>query len=411
MRTRTLSLLAMLLFIGTSCQKIKSPTEPKPIEVTAKSQQLNQNNNQFGFELFQTILNDEDSTKNVMISPLSATLALAMTYNGADGDTKTAFENTFHMNGLTTTEINQSMLDLCDALTSVDKLVDIKIANSIWYRNTFQVESDFLNTDKKYYHAEVAALDFNDPNSKNTINQWVDDQTNHKIPSIVDRISPNDIMFLINAMYFKGDWKSEFKKADTENRPFHLAGGQSIEVPTMSQETEMAFYNSDLFTAVELPYGRGNFSMFLMLPNDGKTLAELEKALTQENWQSWMDNMGSPTKMTIRLPKFKFEYARPMKDDLSSLGLGIAFSDTADFSKINSGGGLTISRVKQKTFIEVNEEGTTAAAVTSVTVGFTSAGPGAIVHFDHPFLFAIKENTTGTILFIGRVMDPRQTGE
>ncbi len=411
MKTFTLSILTLFLFVGISCQKNTLPTEPEQIVVNNKTEQLIHNNNQFGLELFQTVLANEDSTKNVMISPLSATLALAMTYNGAAGNTKTAFENTFHLNGLTTTEINQSMLDLCDALVSVDKLVKMKIANSIWYRNTFQVEDDFINTNKKYYHAEVAALDFTNPNSKNTINNWVDNQTEHKIPSIVDNIKPTDIMFLINALYFKGDWKSEFKTANTENKPFHLVNGDVKQVPTMSQETEMGFYNSDLFTAVELPYGRGNFSMFLMLPNEGKTLAELENALTQENWQNWMENMGSPVKMTINLPKFRFEYARLMNNDLIKLGLGIAFTDAADFTKINSGGELSISRVKQKTYVEVNEEGTTAAAATSVAVGVTSAGPGEVISFDHPFLFAIRENTTGSILFIGRVMDPMQTGK
>ncbi len=411
MKTCTPFLLGLFIFLSASCQKAKLPPKPKPIEVNAKSQQLIHNNNQFGLELFQTVLNNEDSTKNVMISPLSATLALAMTYNGAAGDTKTAFENTFHLNGLSATEINQSMLDLCDALISVDQLVDMKIANSIWYRNTFQVESDFLNTDKKYYHAEIQALNFNDPNSKNTINQWVDEQTDHKIPSIVDHLSPDDVMVLINALYFKGDWKSEFKKSDTEDKPFYLANGSTVQVPTMHQKTDMGYYNSDLFTAVELPYGRGNFSMVLMLPNDGKTIRDLEMAFTQENWQNWMDNFSDPAEMTINLPKFKFDYSRPMNKDLNQLGLAIAFSDSADFSKINPDIPLAISRVKQKTFIEVNEEGTTAAAVTSVTVGVTSAGPGEIISFNHPFLFAIRENTTGTILFVGRVMDPRQTGK
>ncbi len=411
MKTYTPFLLVLFIFLSASCQKTKLPAEPKPIKITAKSQQLIYNNNQFGLELFQTVLNNEDSTKNIMISPLSATLALAMTYNGAAGYTKTAFENTFHLNGLTTEEINQSMLDLCDALISVDKLVDMKIANSIWYRNTFHVENDFLNTNKKYYHAEVKALNFDDPNSKNVINNWVDKQTNHKIPSIVNHLSPDDVMVLINALYFKGGWKSEFKKADTENKPFYLADGSTVQVPTMHQKTEMGYYNSDLFTAVELPYGRGNFSMVLMLPNEGKTVRDLEMAFTRENWQNWMDNLSGPVEMTINLPKFKFDYSRPMNEDLTKLGLGNAFSDSADFSKINPNIPLAISRVKQKTFIEVNEEGTTAAAVTSVTVGVTSAGPGEIISFNHPFLFAIREITTGTILFVGRVMDPRQTGE
>ncbi len=411
MKTCFFSLLVLFFLFGTSCQKTKLPTEPKPIEVNAKSQQLIQNNNQFGFELFQTILKNEDSTKNVMISPLSTTLALAMTYNGAAGDTKTAFENTFHFNGLSTSEINQSMLDLCNALVSVDQLVDMKIANSIWYRNTFQVESGFLNTDKKYYHAKIQALNFGDPDSKNIINNWVNEQTNHKIPSIVDHLSPDDVMVLINALYFKGDWKSEFKKSNTEDRPFHLADGTTIQVPTMNQKTEMSFYNGDLFTAVELPYGRGNFSMVLMLPNEGKTIRDLEYVFTQENWQKWMTNFSSPAEMTINLPKFKFSYTRSMNDDLSKLGLAIAFSDNANFSNINPNIPLAISRVKQKTFVEVNEEGTTAAAVTSVTIGCTSAGPGEIISFDHPFLFAIRETTTGSILFVGRVMDPSQSGE
>jgi len=411
MKTCFFSLLVLFFFFGTSCQKTKLPTEPKPIEINAKSQLLIQNNNQFGLKLFQTILKNEDSTKNVMVSPLSATLALAMIYNGAAGETKTAFENTFHFNGLSTSEINKSMLDLCDALVSVDQLVDMKIANSIWYRNTFQVESDFLNTDKKYYHAEIQAMNFDDPDSKNIINNWVDEQTNHKIPSIVDQLLPDDVMVLINALYFKGDWKSEFKKSNTQDKPFHLADGTTIQVPTMNQKTEMGFYNDDLFTAVEFSYGRGNFSMVLMLPGKGKTIRDLEYAFTQKNWQKWMANFGSPAEMTINLPKFKFSYVRSMNDDLSKLGLAVAFSGNADFSKINPNIPLAISRVKQKTFVEVNEEGTTAAAATSVTVGVTSAGPGEIISFDHPFLFAIRETTTNTILFVGRVMDPRQAGE
>jgi len=410
MKTLTIFLLGMLIFIATSCQKPKLPIEPKPIEVSKTTRQLIQNSNQFGLELFQTVLQHEDITKNVMVSPLSATLALAMTYNGAAGSTKTAFENVFHLNGLSAAEINQSMYDLSKALVGVDPQVILKIANSIWYRNTFSVESDFLNTNKKYYDAEVKALDFNNPNSKNIINSWVDEQTGHKIPTIVSHIYSTDIMFLINAIYFKGSWKSRFDKAQTENRPFYLPDGQTKDVPTMSQQRSFAGLYNDLFTAVELPYGRGNYSMILMLPNEDKTLKELEDSLTQTNWQTWMAGFGELGKIIIQLPKFKFDYARSMKDDLSRLGLGIAFSDTADFSKINPNVQLSISRVKQKTFIKVNEEGTEAAAATVVAVGSTSALP-KIIAFNRPFLFVIKEKYTQAILFVGRVTDPSQTGE
>ena len=410
MKAATLSLIAMLILFITACQKTELPTEPKPITVDKTTRLLLQNNNRFGLELFQTILKNEDSTKNVMISPLSATLALAMTYNGAAGTTKTAFENVFHFNGLSSDEINQSMYDLCSALTSVDQQVILKIANSIWYRNTFAVETDFINTDKKYYDAEVKALDFSNPGSKDIINNWVDNQTGHKIPTIIDNIYATDIMFLINAMYFKGNWKSRFDKAQTANKPFYLPDGETKNVPTMSQEGTFAVLYNDLFTAVELPYGRGNFSMILMLPKEEKSLETLETDLTDENWQTWLDNFSEPSKIIIQLPRFKFEYGRSMADDLSRLGLGIAFTDQADFSKINPNSWLKISRVKQKTFIEVNEEGTEAAAATVVAVGYTSALPNLIA-FNRPFIFVIKEKYTGAILFIGRVTDPGQTGE
>lgn len=411
MKAATLSLIAMLILFITACQKTELPTEPKPITVDKTTRLLLQNNNRFGLELFQTILKNEDSTKNVMISPLSATLALAMTYNGAAGTTKTAFENVFHFNGLSSDEINQSMYDLCSALTSVDQQVILKIANSIWYRNTFAVETDFINTDKKYYDAEVKALDFSNPGSKDIINNWVDNQTGHKIPTIIDNIYATDIMFLINAMYFKGNWKSRFDKAQTANKPFYLPDGETKNVPTMSQEGTFAVLYNDLFTAVELPYGRGNFSMILMLPKEEKSLETLETDLTDENWQTWLDNFSEPSKIIIQLPRFKFEYGRSMADDLSRLGLGIAFTDQADFSKINPNSWLKISRVKQKTFIEVNEEGTEAAAATVVAVGYTSALLPNLIAFNRPFIFVIKEKYTGAILFIGRVTDPGQTGE
>lgn len=411
MKKITLSFLGMMLLLITSCQKTATPPlDPKPIAVNAKTKQLIQNNNRFGLELFQSVLKNEDTGKNVMISPLSATLALAMTYNGAAGSTKTAFENVFHFNGLSDTEINQSLYNLCQALTSVDKQVTLKIANSIWYRKGFTVEQSFLNTDKKYYQAEIQPLDFNNPNSVNIINHWVDEQTQHKIPKIVNKINSSDVLLLINAMYFKGSWRNKFDKANTKNRPFHLSNGEMKNVPTMSQELEVSVLHSNLFTAVELPYGRGNYSMVLLLPNENKTLQEVEDSLTQDSWQRWMAEFSEPFKLTVQLPKFKFDYARTMTDDLKRLGLGIAFSDTADFTKINPEGGLNISGVKQKTFIEVNEEGTEAAAATVVLVEYTS-GLQNIIAFDRPFLFAIKEKYTGAILFIGRINDPSQTGE
>jgi len=411
MKKFTFPILFAFLFLGASCENSFSnqpaPAQPKPIEVSAKTAQLIQNNNQFGLDLFKEIASQEHGDTNVMISPLSATLALAMTYNGAAGTTKTAFENTFHLNGLTASEINQSMYDLCNALTGADPQVTFDLANSIWFKKGFPVEQDFLTTNQKYYDAEVDSLNFSDSNSVNIINNWVNKNTNGKIPSIVNQINPTDVMFLINATYFKGNWTSKFDPAKTKNEAFTLQNGTVKQVPTMSQETEMGYLSNDLFTAVELPYGRGNFSMILFLPNPNKTLADVENAMNQTNWQHWTDSLNNETKMFVYLPKFKFEFSQIMNNDLANLGLGIAFTDSANFSNINPTAPLLITQVKQKTYINVDEEGTEAAAATSVTVGLTSVFTNS-VSFNRPFLFAIKEKYTNAILFIGCVMDPSE---
>lgn len=412
MKKLTLASSFVFLLFLASCERafVQPDLGPKPIQVDTKTAQLIQNNNQFGLELFKEVANNTDTTKNLMISPLSASLALSMTYNGAAGTTKTAFENTFHYDGMTTEEINQSMNDLCNKLTGVDPLVTFKLANSIWYKNTFNVEQNFLNVNKTYYNAEVRALNFSDPNSTNTINNWVNDNTNGKIPTIIDQIDPLTVMYLINATYFKGNWRSKFDPSQTINKPFTLENGTVKEVPTMSQETKMGLLSNDMFTAVELPYGRGNFSMVLILPNTDKTIQDVEDAMNQTNWKTWMENMQDSVSRGIRLPKFTFSYKKILNQGLRNLGLGIAFDkDNADFSKINPNvKPLYITEVKQKDFIKVDEEGTEAAAVTSVSMGATSVGPLPYISFNRPFLFVIKEKFTGTILFIGRVMDPSQ---
>lgn len=400
----TLLLFVILSFL--SCQKEDIRTEPIPIEISQKAQEILSASNQFGFEILQKAF-EESGDNNLMISPLSITQALSMTYNGADGETKTAFENVLHYEGQTTAEVNQAALDLTTALLEVDPKVDIKIANSIWYRQAFSVEQDFINANQTYYNAEVSELDFSNPASKDIINNWVDEKTNHKIDKIVDNINGDDIMFLINAIYFKGAWKAEFDKNDTEEKPFYLADGSTKNVAMMKIENNFSVYFEPDYSAIDLPYGQGNYSMVVLLPNDDSSLNELINQLDNEEWNTLMQSMREPSAWNLELPKFKFEYENTLNNELIDLGLGVAFSDLADFTGINTNGGLVISRVKHKTFVEVNEEGTEAAAVTSVTVGVTSVGPNTNTFIiDHPFLFVIKEKYTNAILFIGTVTDP-----
>ena len=406
---KTLKFLIPVLFIlilGYSCEKteVEEPG-PKEINLTQKGKILVEADNLFGINLFKEVLKIEEPDVNVMISPLSVSLALAMTYNGADGDTKEAMEKTLELSGFTIDEINENYKMLIDALASVDPKVLMSIANSIWYKQTFNVEQDFIDVNQNYFYAEVSPLDFLDPESVNTINNWVANKTNDKITEILDYIPDDAVMYLINAIYFKGIWKYEFDESDTEEKPFYLSDGTTKDVPMMAQEGSFNYFSNDILQAVELPYGAGNYSMIILLPKSNKTPDDIIDRLNNDNWNKWLSEFYEAGEVHIQFPKFKFEYEDSLNNELINMGMEIAFSGSADFSKINPLKRLFISRVIHKTFIEVNEEGTEAAAVTLVELCETSmAGEAFIVN--KPFIFVIKEKYTNSIIFMGKVMEP-----
>jgi serpin B len=374
-----------------------------------KSAQIVEADNEFGFELFQKIFASETKYENIMVSPFSVSLALAMTYNGAGGETKKAMEETLKLYGLSPEEINTSYQTLVKALKSLDKKVILEIANAIFYRDDFQVENGFISTNKNFYDAEVSALDFGSPNALKTINDWVANKTHDKIDKILDKISNDHIMFLINAIYFKGIWQSEFEKKNTAEKDFYLENGSTVKTDFMQQENSVLYSSNELFQAVQLPYGQGNYTMNIFLPQAGKSLQDITENLDKENWKNWNKNFVE-TNVDIELPKFKFEYELTMNQVLTDMGMGIAFTrGVADFTGINRGGNLNIDYVKHKSFIEVNEEGTEAAAVTVVAIEFTSVGGTTKVPFyvNRPFLFAITEKSTGAVLFMGTVRNPQ----
>lgn len=406
MKTKILFSLIIALII-TSCEKQDNQNqENKKMNLTKTTEQIIKADNQFGFDLFKRILANDGTSDNVFISPTSVALALAMAYNGAEGATRTAMEETLRKNGLTDEEINQSYKSLIDALKQLDPKVLLEIANSIWYRNDVEVLPEFINTNKTYYDAEVSSMVFNDA-AKNIINAWVADKTHDKIKEVIDFIPDNAIMYIINAIYFKGIWKSAFEKEKTSDLPFYLKDGSAVQVPTMQQQDTFKYLSNELFSAVELPYGNGNFSMVVLLPENGKNTDDIVAQLNPESWDQWMSEF-SEKDVVLLLPRFKFEYNKLLNDDLTDMGMGIAFSDNADFSKIEPSREIFISRVIHKTFVEVNEEGTEAAAVTAIEIAQTSyPGVGPVYLFiDRPFLFVIKEKDTGAILFIGRVNNP-----
>jgi serpin B len=333
-------------------------------------------------------------------------LALAMTYNGSASETRAAMETALHKQGFTDEEINEGYKSLVEALKSVDPKVILEIANSIWYKQGYTVLPDFISINRQFYNAEVDSLDFGDPSAANTINDWVNGQTHGKISKIIDGIPGDAVMYLINAIYFKGIWQYEFDKTKTFSGTFTTNDGSSVSVDYMTQSGTFSAAEYSDFDMIELPYGRGNFSMVVLLPKNDNTIDNLADSITNENWNTWIGGLKERN-VDLFMPKFTYSYSRLLNPDLTDMGMGIAFSDGADFSGINGYGGLKISRVIHKSFVEVNEQGTEAAAVTAVEIVET-AYPGANLEFNvnRPFIFAIRETTTGAILFMGRINNP-----
>ena len=307
---------------------------------------------------------------------------------------------------MTIQDVNEAYRDLIALLLDLDPRVEFALANSIWYRNTMTFEQAFLDINRDYFNAEVTGLDFADPAAAGTINNWVNENTNGKIPEIVeDPINPDLVMFLINAIYFKGDWTSQFDKSLTRDAPFTLADGSQKQVETMFHESSAAVrvYSDDLLRAIDLPYGGDAFSMTILLPREGVPLDDAITALDGPRWQAVTEGLAEAARI-VGLPKFTLEYEIELKDVLSALGMEVAFGAGANFSKIRPRNDLYISEVKHKTFVDVNEEGTEAAAATSVGFGIISV-PGPFL-VDRPFVFVIRERFSGAIIFAGKILDP-----
>jgi serpin B len=376
-------------------------------ELTLAERDLIESDNSFGLELFKEII-AEDSDSNVFISPLSVAMALAMTLNSADGETRKAMEATLELSGLSVEEINESYDHLIQVLQGLDPEVRFQLANSIWYRLGFDFEEDFIDLNKTYFDAEVTGLDFTDPETVAVINAWVDENTNGNIKEIVDQIDYDVVMYLINAIYFKGTWTYQFDEEDTKDDWFNLPDDSQTSCKMMSIQGDFQYFENSDFQIIDLPYGNGDFSMTVLLPRPGKDVDELIADLDQESWDQWMDSLSQEA-VDLELPRFGLEYELTLNDALTALGMGIAFTPEADFSNMLKSSPLWIDEVKHKTFVEVNEEGTEAAAVTSVSMTLESAGSDpqlTSMRVDRPFLFLIQEHDSQTMLFVGKIVEP-----
>ena len=411
-RTFPLAIATATLALAVACSGATEPDPAAPSApltalpraLTAGEQRVVGAANDFSFALFRR-LSAAQRDSNVFVSPLSASMALGMAMNGAAGTTYDEMRATLGFGASATeAEIGESYKSLIALLRGLDPGVDFRIANSIWYRTGFPIDQGFLDRGRNWFDARASTLDFSSPSAVTTINDWVSTATVGKIPTILDRIENDQVMFLINAIYFKGNWRTRFDPSRTVAAPFHAIGGDQP-ARLMRREGTMRWLQTADFEALDLPYGNDAYAMTVVLPAAGKSVDDVAATLQATSWAGWVGQFRDAD-VELQLPRFKLEWERKLIPDLEALGMRAAFVDgRADFSRMSTlGTQLFISLVKQKTYVDVNEEGTEAAAVTNVGISLTSAPVRRQFIVDRPFVFVLRERLSGTILFVGKIV-------
>jgi len=420
MKRKTLAGVLIILVIivagGLLISRKRSPSPGvKPEESSGGSSgvaNVVEANNQFAFEYYSHLKNRE--TGNIFFSPFSISSALVMTYEGAREQTAKEMQSVLHFpadDNLRRTEY----LKIFNELNKKDKKYELNIANALWAQEDYQFLSDYIDTVEKYYGGKTNNLDFvKDPEgSRVTINDWVEKQTKDKIKDLIPQGVINDMtrLVLTNAIYFKGEWVKQFDKENTTDEDFRINENDSVKVPMMQRTDEEAEFNyaenKDL-QILEMPYSGEDLSMLILLPKNDD-LAKVENSLSTENLAQWKKDLKKQ-RVEVFVPKFKFETKYLMTEDLKAMGMPTAFGLGADFSGMDGKKDLFISEVIHQAFVEVNEEGTEAAAATGVVM-MLGALPGEetkipVFRADHPFIFLIQEKNSGNILFVGRVVNP-----
>ncbi|WP_077588225.1 serpin family protein [Planococcus lenghuensis] len=361
-------------------------------------------NNELGVKLLADL--SETETGNIFISPASLYMALAMLYNGADGVTQDEIAKVLEAEEITPEEMNRANASLMMELRSESDKIQLNVANSLWVKDNYQFEGAFIESSQDYYNAKIESIDVSDPASADAINNWVSEATNDKIEEMVPNPLPGNLVaILLNAIYFKGEWQHPFEQEATQLQPFKLTDGTSEQVPLMRLQAELPYFETESFQAVSLPYGDGEMSMHVFLPNETSSLEEFVSGLDAAAWSEWMEEFH-PQEGTLGFPKFELEYEVILNETLEHLGMATAFSSVDLSRMLEESSGLSISEVKQKTYIKVNEEGTEAAAATSIAVEESAPADPFSMEVNRPFFFAITDRGTGVILFMGAIKNP-----
>ncbi len=363
-------------------------------------------NNRFAFGIFEQIATKGE---NVFFSPYSISSALAMTYTGAKGDTQKEMQQVFGFSKDKKAQAKHYHLLNKHLDTLNEERVQLNVANSLWCQQNFDFLAEFLNINKNYYQAGLERVDFrnNHPEARKKINEWVERETNHKISDLIteDMLDPSVRMVLANAIYFKGMWEYPFDKSKNRSEVFYVSEKRKTHIPFMRRSVSVEYYEDELAQVIELPYAGKDLSMMILLPQEVFGIGQLESKLDAELYEEYQESMFTK-KVEVWLPKFKAATQYNLNDPLINLGMKSAFSKGADFSGMTGRKELFISDVAHKAFVEVNEEGTEAAAATGAVMSKTSLVKKVEFRADHPFIYLIKDNRTNAILFMGRLNEP-----
>jgi serpin B len=409
--------LSLIIFtavlMSSSCEgkhnEIDLNNLPEPIKIELRSSEIEmvRSDQSFAFNFLSYVYAEESAEENnsFMISPLSLSMALAMTMNGADGETKSVMLEALKLKGFSDEEINSYYKKLREALLSTDPSTKLSIANSIWTNQNVVIKDEFVGKNRDYFNSSVESVNFSDRKTAGLINDWASKNTNGLIKKVIESTSSDDLMYLLNAIYFKGMWVSEFNRSNTHPKPFMLENGATVNVEMMNQTEKFNYKDNELMQLVELPYGNSAFSMIVMLPKEEKKLLDVIRALNNSDYWAGLKSGLIEHEVELFLPKFKTEYSKKLNKVLTDMGMGLAFTNDAEFSGM-SDIPAKIDFVKQDTYISVDEIGTEAAAVTTVGMVMTSmpSEPQKVVfNANRPFIYVIQENYTGSILFMGIV--------
>lgn len=405
--------LCSLFLLAASCNPLDN-TDIGPVEanlrpMTVSETEMVQSNAEFAIRFFQEM--EKENLNNFFTGPFSIHQALSMAMNGNEGEILQEYLDVLAYHGLSKEEANQAVKSLTTYLKEVDPKVKVNIANGIWYREGLSVQVPFKSAMETYYDANISALDFNEPNAHQVINNWIASQTNDLIKNMLDGIPREAVMYLVNAIYFKGDWKYQFDPQKTKKEPFYPENGPTIQVDMMESKGKVGLNigGNAKVNYLEIPYSTGQYQMAIIQPQSGP-LSSIISEITAENLALWSEN-ARESSVILKMPKFKMKHKEnDLRAKLENMGLVIPFSPNSDnFTKIFEGTfpPMLISRVIHEALIEVDEKGTEAAAATIIEIGVTSMPSGpTIITLDKPYYFLIKEKSSGAILFMGKLGNP-----